>query len=130
MVTKPAIVGGEFLLKEITPDQIFIPEEFDEEQRLIAESCIDFVETEVAPYFDALDNHQAGLMPSLLKKAGEMGLLGISIPEEFEGFGQSFVTNMKANEAMGSAYSFSVAFMAHRNWHTSSTLLRKLHAAP
>ncbi|PIQ34738.1 MAG: acyl-CoA dehydrogenase [Bacteroidetes bacterium CG18_big_fil_WC_8_21_14_2_50_41_14] len=113
MVTKPAIVGGEFLLKEITPDQIFIPEEFDEEQRLIAESCIDFVETEVDPYFDALDNHQAGLMPSLLKKAGVMGLLGISIPEEFEGFGQSFVTNMKANEAMGSAYSFSVAFMAH-----------------
>ncbi|MDP2722850.1 MAG: acyl-CoA dehydrogenase family protein [Bacteroidales bacterium] len=113
METKAAIVGGEFLLKEITPGQIFIPEEFDEEQLMIAESCIDFVETEVAPHFNALDNHQAGLMPSLLKKAGELGLLGISVPEEFDGFGQSFLTNMKANEAMGSAYSFSVAFMAH-----------------
>ena len=113
MDTKAAIVGGEFLLKEVTPDQIFIPEEFDEEQRMIAETCVDFVETEVAPHFDALDNHQEGLMPSLLKKAGELGLLGISVPEEYDGFGQSFLTNMKANEAIGSAYSFSVAFMAH-----------------
>ena len=113
METKAAIVGGEFLLKEITPDQIFIPEEFDEEQLMIAETCVDFVETEIAPHFNALDNHQEGLMPSLLKKAGELGLLGISVPEEFQGFGQSFLTNMKANEAIGSAYSFSVAFMAH-----------------
>jgi len=113
MDTKAAIVGGEFLIKEITPDQIFIPEEFDEEQRMIAETCADFVETEVAPHFDALDNHTEGLMPSLLKKAGELGLLGISVPEEFEGYGQNFLTNMKANEAIGSAYSFSVAFMAH-----------------
>jgi len=113
MDTKAAIVGGEFLIKEVTSDQIFIPEEFDEEQRMIAETCADFVETEVAPHFDALDNHTEGLMPSLLKKAGEMGLLGISVPEEFEGYGQNFLTNMKANEAIGSAYSFSVAFMAH-----------------
>ncbi len=113
MDTKAAIVGGEFLIKEVTPDQIFIPEEFDEEQRMIAETCADFVETEVAPHFNALDNHTEGLMPSLLKKAGELGLLGISVPEEFEGYGQNFLTNMKANEAIGSAYSFSVAFMAH-----------------
>ncbi len=113
MKTKAAVLGGEFLIKDTTPDQIFIPEEFNEEQLMIAETCVDFVETEVAPHFNALDNHQEGLMPSLLKKAGEMGLLGISIPEEYEGFGQSFLTNMKANEAIGSAYSFSVAFMAH-----------------
>jgi len=113
MEKKAALLGGEFLIKETTPDQIFIPEEFDEEQLMIAATCVDFVESEVAPHFDALDNHQEGLMPSLLKKAGEMGLLGISIPEQYEGFGQSFLTNMKANEAIGSAYSFSVAFMAH-----------------
>ncbi len=105
--------GGEFLIKEVTAETIFIPEEFDEEQLMIAQTCEDFVETEVAPHFDALDMHEEGLMPSLLKKAGEMGLLGIAIPEEFDGFGQSFLTNMKANEAIGSAYSFSVAFMAH-----------------
>ncbi len=80
---------------------------------MIAESCSDFVETEIAPHFDKLDEHAEGLMPSLLKKAGELGLLGLSVPEELDGFGQSFLTSMKANEAIGSAYSFSVAFMAH-----------------
>ena len=113
METKAAIRGGEFLIKEVTIDEVFIPEEFDEEQQMIAESCNDFVETEVAPHFDELDKHEEGLMPSLLKKAGELGLLGISVPEELDGFGQSFLTSMKANEAIGSAYSFSVAFMAH-----------------
>lgn len=113
METKAAIRGGEFLIKEITTDQVFIPEQFDEEQRMIAESCSDFVESEVVPNFDNLDKHEPGLMPGLLKKAGELGLLGINIPEEYEGFGQSFLTSMKAAEAIGSAHSFSVAFMAH-----------------
>ncbi len=105
--------GGEFLVKEINATDIFVPEEFDEEQLMIAQTCEDFVETGVAPHFDALDEHEKGLMASLLKNAGEMGLLGIAVPEEFDGFGQNFLTNMKANESMGSAYSFSVAFMAH-----------------
>ena len=96
METKAAIRGGEFLIKEVAINEVFIPEEFDEEQQMIAESCNDFVETEVAPYFDELDNHEEGLMPSLLKKAGELGLLGISVPEELDGFGQSFLTSMKA----------------------------------
>ena len=113
MEIKAAIRGGEFLIKDVTVDEVFIPEEFDEEQQMIAESCVDFVETEVAPHFDKLDEHAEGLMASLLKKAGELGLLGISVPEELDGFGQSFLTSMKANESIGSAYSFSVAFMAH-----------------
>ena len=113
MEKKPVIRGGEFLIKEVDFTDVFIPEEFDEEQNMIAETCSDFVETEIVPHFQALDEHEEGLMPSLLKKAGELGLLGISIPEEYAGFGQSFLTNMRANEAMGSAYSFSVAFMAH-----------------
>ncbi len=113
MDTKAAIRGGEFLIKDVTINEVFIPEEFDEEQLMIAESCSEFVETEIAPHFDELDNHEEGLMPSLLKKAGELGLLGISVPEELDGFGQSFLTSMKANESIGSAYSFSVAFMAH-----------------
>jgi len=113
MTQKPTIRGGEFLIKETDIQDVFIPEEFDEEQNMIAETCTDFVETEIAPHFEALDNHEEGLMPSLLKKAGELGLLGISIPEDYAGFGQGFLTNMRANEAMGSAYSFSVAFMAH-----------------
>ncbi len=113
MKEKPLIRGGEFLVKDVDFNDVFIPEEFDEEQNMIAETCKDFIETEIAPQFEALDKHEEGLMPSLLKKAGELGLLGISIPEDYAGFGQSFITNMRANEAMGSAYSFSVAFMAH-----------------
>ncbi len=113
METKAAIKGGEFLIKNVSYEDVFIPEEFDEEQLMIAETCTDFIESEVAPNFDALDNHEEGLLPSLLKKSGELGMLGISIPEELEGFGQSFLTSMRANEAVGSAYSFSVAFMAH-----------------
>ena len=113
MNTKAKIKGAEFLIKNVTYKDVFIPEEFDEEQQMIAETCTDFVETEVAPNFNALDEHTEGLMASLLKKAGELGLLGISVPEQYEGFGQSFLTSMRANEAIGSAYSFSVAFMAH-----------------
>ncbi|PLX10868.1 MAG: acyl-CoA dehydrogenase [Marinilabiliales bacterium] len=113
MEKKPLLRGGEFLVKDVDYNDVFIPEEFDEEQSMIAETCKDFVETEIVPHFEALDKHEEGLMPSLLKKAGELGLLGISIPEEYDGFGQSFITNMRANEAIGSAYSFSVAFMAH-----------------
>ncbi len=113
MKTGAALRGGEFLIKNVNYEDVFVPEEFDEEQQMIAESCSDFVETEIAPKFNALDDHEEGLMANLLKKAGEMGLLGISVPEQYEGFGQSFLTNMRANEAMGSAYSFSVAFMAH-----------------
>jgi alkylation response protein AidB-like acyl-CoA dehydrogenase len=113
MDKKPVIRGGEFLIKEVDINDVFIPEEFDEEQNMIAETCADFVETEIVPHFEALDKHEKDLMPSLLKKAGELGLLGISVPEEYAGFGQPFLTNMRANESMGSAYSFSVAFMAH-----------------
>ena len=113
METKAALKGGEFLIKELHYEDVFIPEEFDEEQKMIVETCEDFVATQVEPYFDDLDKHKEGLMPQLLKQAGELGLLGISVPEEYEGFGQSFLTNMRVNEAIGSAYSYSVAFMAH-----------------
>ena len=91
METKAALRGGEFLIKNVTYEDIFIPEEFDEEQQMIAETCTDFIETEVVPNFDALDEHEEGLLPSLLKKSGELGMLGISVPEELEGFGQSFL---------------------------------------
>jgi alkylation response protein AidB-like acyl-CoA dehydrogenase len=113
MESKAVLRGGEFLIKDTDYNAVFIPEEFDEEQQMIAETCVDFIETEVAPNFDALDEHEEGLLPGLLKKSGELGMLGISVPEEYDGYGQSFLTSMRANEAVGSAYSFSVAFMAH-----------------
>lgn len=113
MSTKAVLKGGEFLLKEVDFQDIFIPEQFDEETRMIADTCRDFLETEVFPNLDRIDKQEDGLMASLLKKAGELGLLGLSIPEELGGFEQSFLNIMKANEALGSGYSYSVAIMAH-----------------
>lgn len=107
------IKGGEFLLKETKAEEIFIPEEFNEEQQMIIQTCEDFLETEIFPNLERIDNQEKGLMRNLVAKAGELGLLGISIPEEFGGFDQSFITSMRSNEAIGSAYSYSVAFMAH-----------------
>jgi len=105
--------SGEFLVNEIDANDIFIPEEFNEEQRMIAQTCRDFLEAEVYPKLDDLDKSDRELMKSLLKKAGELGLLGIAVPEEYGGFGQSFITQMLVAETTGAGYSFSVAYMAH-----------------
>ncbi len=105
--------GGEFLVRDIDHTKVFVPEEFNEEQKLIAETCQDFLDTEVLPNLDRIDKQEEGLMRSLLGKAGELGLLGISLPEEYEGFGQTFTTAMLANEKIGAGYSFSVAYSAH-----------------
>lgn len=113
MENNTILIGGEFLVKEAKSKDIFIPEEFDEEQKLIAESCSDFLKAEVFPNLDRIDSQEEGLMRELIVKSGEMGFLGICVPEEYEGFGQSFVTSMLANEVLGAGYSFAVAFSAH-----------------
>jgi alkylation response protein AidB-like acyl-CoA dehydrogenase len=105
--------SGEFLVDEISFQDIFIPEEFNEEQLMIAQTCKDFLETEVYPNVEKTDAGDINLMKSILKKAGELGLMGIALPEEYGGFGQSFITQMLAAEMIGAGYSFSVAFMAH-----------------
>jgi alkylation response protein AidB-like acyl-CoA dehydrogenase len=113
MNEKKALKGGEWLIKETAADDIFIPEEFDEEQQMMAQTCRDFNETKVLPVMDQLEKHDNELLKSLLKEAGEMGLLGISLPEEYEGFGQNFVTSMLTVEEMGKGFSFAVAYSAH-----------------
>jgi len=107
------VKGGEFMVQDLDAKDIFIPEEFDEEQRMIADTCRDFLDTEVFPNLDKIDNQEDNIGRALLEKAGELGLLGISTPEELEGFGQSFVTSMLASEVMGSAYSFAVTYSCH-----------------
>lgn len=101
------------MVQETKPEDVFIPEEFDEEQRMIAQTCQDFLDTEVFPVLDRIDSQEDGLMPELLAKSGELGLLGISLAEEYDGFGQSFVTSMLASEVMGAGYSFAVAYSCH-----------------
>lgn len=108
-----AIKGGEFLIRETAASDIFIPEEASEEQQMIAQSCKDFLQAEVYPNLDKIDSQEPGLMQSILDKAGALGLLGISIPEEYGGFGKDFTTGMIATEYLGAGHSFSVAYAAH-----------------
>ena len=108
-----ALKGGEFLIKETEANDIFIPEEWNEEQLMIAKSCRDFLAQNVWPNLDRIDAQEEGLMVDLLNKAGELGLLGISVPEEFGGFGKDFITSMLVTEVLGTGHSFAVAISAH-----------------
>lgn len=111
--TNKAIKGGEFLISKTLPSAIFTPEEWEEEQLMIAEMCNDFIAHEVTPILDRIDSMEPGLMQSLLDKAGELGLLGLSVPEEFGGMGVDFKTSLLATEYLGKGHSFSVAYGAH-----------------
>jgi alkylation response protein AidB-like acyl-CoA dehydrogenase len=108
-----SITGGEFLIRDCKPEEIFIPEEFGEEHRMIEQSCSDFIDQEVIPVIEAIDKMEEGLMSSLLEKAGELGILGISVPESLNGMGMDFKSTMLSTEAIGHGFSFSVAHGAH-----------------
>lgn len=105
--------GGEFLIKESNYKDIFIPEEFNEEQKMIAQMCQDFIDQDVNPNLDKIDSMEDGLMESILDKAGELGLLSVSIPEDLGGLGSDFVTSMISTEYTGSGHSAAVALSAH-----------------
>jgi len=113
MTTTKYPKGGEFLVKKTSHKDFFIPEDFSEEQLMIKETCRDFLEKEVAPLLNEIDSKKEGLMVELLDKAGELGLLGIAIPEEYDGFGQDMNTSMLSTEIVGTYSSFAVAFAAH-----------------
>lgn len=110
---KTTTKGGEFIITETDFQDVFIPEEFDEEQLMIKKTCEDFLEAEVYPNLDRIDKLEEGLMPSLMDKAGELGLLAVSIPEEYGGFGKNFNTSMLVADIIGSGHSFAVALSAH-----------------
>lgn len=113
MSENKTLKGGEFLIRETNAADIFIPEEFNEEQKMMAQTCRDFTETQVLPNVEQLEHHDNELLTKLMKDSGELGLLGISVPEEYEGFGQNFVTSMLTVEEMGKGFSFAVAYSAH-----------------
>jgi alkylation response protein AidB-like acyl-CoA dehydrogenase len=108
-----ALKGAEWLVKESNPMDVFIPEDFNEEQRMIMDMCQQYLDTEVLPVVDRIDKMEPGLMPSLMDKAGELGLLGVSIPEAYGGLGKPFIESMIVAEGLGGGYSFSVAMAAH-----------------
>ena len=111
-LTKQSLKGGEWLIRESEAADTFIPEEFSEEQVMIRDMCEQFLQTEVLPNLDRIDNMEPGLMKSLLQKAGEQGLLAVSFPEEYGGMGKDFITSTIINEYLGAGHSFSVAIAA------------------
>ena len=111
--TKTLLKGGEFVVKETSCNDIFIPEEWNEEQLMIAKSCHDFLVQEVWPNLDKLDNKEEGLMVKIMDKAAELGMLGLNIPEEYGGFEKDFLTGMLATEYIGAGNSFAVSVAAH-----------------
>ena len=108
-----SVKGGEWLIKENNAADIFTPEDFSEEQLMILDMCLQFLKTEIYPIVDRIDKMEPGLMPSLMEKAGELGLLSASVPEDLGGLGKDFVTSTLVSEGLGGGYSFSVAMSAH-----------------
>jgi alkylation response protein AidB-like acyl-CoA dehydrogenase len=112
-VTKKVLKGGEWLVKESSPFETFSAEDFGEEQLMIRDMCNQFLDADIYPILDRIDNLEPGLMKSLVTKAGEQGLLATSFPEEYGGLGKDFVTSTIVNEYLGAGHSFSVAIAAH-----------------
>ncbi|SDW76857.1 hypothetical protein SAMN05444410_105212 [Hydrobacter penzbergensis] len=108
-----ALHGGEWLIKESNPFDTFIYEDFNEEQNMVMDMCHQFLDADVIPVLDKIDKMEPGLMPSLLEKAGEQGLLSTSLPEQYGGLGKDFITSTIVNEGLGGGHSFSVALAAH-----------------
>jgi alkylation response protein AidB-like acyl-CoA dehydrogenase len=105
--------GGEFLITDVAPEEVFTPEDFTDEHKMILETAKDFVEKEIYPNIDKLEEKDHDLVLSLLRKAGELGLLGTDVPEEFGGLGLDKVSTTLVAEAMGPAASFGVVYGAH-----------------
>lgn len=110
---KKSLKGGEWLIKESAPADVFIPEDFNEEQLMIKDLAKQFINTEVWPVLNRIEKLEPGLMPSLLEKAGELGLTGAGIPEKYGGLAKDLITSTIINEKLGAGFSFSVAFTAH-----------------
>ena len=108
-----ALKGGEWLIRESQAADTFIPEDFNEEQHMVKDMCAAFLDTEVLPIIQRIDALEKGLMPSLVEKAGEQGLLGTAVPESYGGLGKDFITSTLVNEGLGGGFSFSVAISAH-----------------
>jgi len=105
--------GGEFLITDAAPEEVFTPEDFTDEHKMILQTAKDFIDKEILPIVDKLEEKDHELVLSLLSNAGELGLLGTDVPEEFGGLGLDKVSTTLVAEAMGTAASFGVVYGAH-----------------
>lgn len=106
--------GGQFLVTETKSEDIFTPEDFSEEQKMMRDSVKEFIDREVWPYKDRFENKDYAFTEETMRKAGELGFLGIAVPEEYNGMGMGFVSTMLVCDYIsGATGSFSTAFGAH-----------------
>lgn len=105
--------GGEFLIKDSNYQDLFIPEDFNEEQLMVKETVKSFVEQEIHPYVERIEKLEEGLIPSILDKFAELGLLGTHMPESLGGSNLDYITNTIIGEEVGPSGSFSVSYNAH-----------------
>jgi hypothetical protein len=111
--TEKSLMGGEFLIKPSTPAMVFTPEDYTEEHQMIRSMASDFVEKEVFPLTYEIEKQKDNVAPTLLEKAGELGLLGTAIPEEYGGMNQDVITGCIIAEEVGRTGSFATALIAH-----------------
>src|SRR5271170_2864791 len=111
--TTKAIPGGAFLLNDLRPEEVFTPEDFTEEQRQIAETAHRFAANEVLPAADQIEAKNFTVTRELLRRAGELGLMAVDIPEEYGGLAMDKVTSAIVADYLSQLASFSVAFSAH-----------------
>jgi len=107
------VKGGSFLIEERRPDDIFTPEDFTDEHRQIAKTTVEFTTNEVMPAAAEIEAKNFAVTRSLLRKAGELGLMAVDIPEAYGGLEMDKVTSALVAESMSQLASFSVAFSAH-----------------
>src|SRR5947209_13142705 len=106
------IAGGSFLIEERTAEEIFTPEDFTDEHRMIAETTREFVDNEVRPATEELEKHNWQLARELIRKAAELGLIGVNIPEEYGGLGLDQTSGAIVGEMMGRSASFATTLGA------------------
>ena len=109
----PKVKGGSFLIEAPTPEEVFTPEDFTEEQKQMASTADQFLRNEIVPNIERLEHQEPGLAVSLLRKAGELGLLGVIVPERYGGLEMDKVTGLLVAEHLSGYASFSGTFGAH-----------------
>ncbi|HEU4477632.1 MAG TPA: acyl-CoA dehydrogenase family protein [Pyrinomonadaceae bacterium] len=109
---KKVVQGGSFLIEQATPEEIFTPEDFTEEHRMIADTTRQFIDNEVIPRIDELEHHNWTLARELVKKAADLGLIGANIPEEYGGLGLDQTSGALVGENIGRSASFATTLGA------------------
>ena len=119
--------GGEFIIKETDCENIFSPEDFSEEQLMMKQAVSDFIDKEVMPHRERFENKDYKLTEDTMKKAGDLGFLGVAVPEEYGGMGMGFVSTMLVCETISGDCRFFInsIWSTYWNWYNANSSLWK-----